>query len=282
MGTSYRGICRIVDDGRGPPRPPGTEAGTPPAPARGDGLSHLAFPYRDTGEYLEHVLAFIGDGLACSEPVFVALPGHLGSQVRAAAGAAGWRLAVADMNELGRNPARVTLALGTFAGGHAGQRVRIVTEPLWPGRTDAETAEVMKHEALVQLAVGAPAAILCPYDASRLSPALIDGACRAHPEILEDGHRGPSGGYRVGAGALPGAELPAPPATAEFIAYRSRLHPVRALVGRYAARAGLPGARRWRCASRLVPDAHDSSGNCSPKRYWCSCLAERPASCWRM
>jgi len=74
MGTPYRGICRIVDDGRGPPRSPGAEAGTPPAPPGGDGLSHLAFPYRDTGEYLEHVLAFIGDGLACSEPVFVALP----------------------------------------------------------------------------------------------------------------------------------------------------------------------------------------------------------------
>jgi anti-sigma regulatory factor (Ser/Thr protein kinase) len=249
MGTPYRGICRIVDNGRGPPRPPRAEAGTPPAPPGGDGLSHLAFPYRDTGEYLEHVLAFIGDGLACSEPVFVALPGHLGSQVRAAAGAAGWRLAVADMDELGRNPARITLALGTFAGGHAGQRIRIVTEPLWPGRTDAETAEVMKHEALVQLAVGAPGAILCPYDASRLSPALIDGACRAHPEILEDGHRRPSGSYREGAGALPGAELPAPPATAEFIAYRSRLHPVRALVGRYAARAGLPAER---CADLIL------------------------------
>ena len=249
MDTPYRGICRIVDDGRGPPRPPGTEAGTPPAPPGGDGLSHLAFPYRDTGEYLEHVLAFIGDGLACSEPVFVALPGHLGSQVRAAADAAGWRLAVADMNELGRNPARITLALGTFADEHAGQRIRIVTEPLWPGRTDAETAEVMKHEALVQLAVGAPGAILCPYDASRLSPALIDGACRAHPEILEDGHRRPSGSYREGAGALPGAELPAPPATAEFIAYRSRLHPVRALVGRYAAHAGLPAER---CADLIL------------------------------
>ncbi len=241
-----------MDDGRGPPRSPGAEAGpaaAPPAPPGGDGLSHVAFPYRDTGEYLAHVLAFIGDGLACSEPVFVALPGHLGSQVRAAAGAAGWRLAVADMNELGRNPARITLALGTFAGGHAGQRIRVVTEPLWPGRTDAETAEVMKHEALVQLAVAPPGAILCPYDASRLSPALIDGARRAHPEILEDGHRRPSGGYREGAAARPEAELPAPPATAEFIAYRSRLYPVRALAGRHAERAGLPAER---CADLIL------------------------------
>jgi anti-sigma regulatory factor (Ser/Thr protein kinase) len=248
MGTPYRGICGIVDVGRRPPRPPGARAGpeaVPRAPAGGDDLTHLAFLYRDTGEYLEHVLAFIADGVACSEPVFAALPGHLGSQVLAEAGAAGWQLAVADMNELGRNPARITLALGSFAGRHAGQRIRIVTEPLWPGRTAAETAEVMKHEALVQLAVGAPGAeILCPYDASRLSPALVDGACRTHPEILEGGHRRPSGGYQAGAGPPPEAELPAPPATAEFIAYRSRLHPVRALVGRYAERAGLPAERR--------------------------------------
>ena len=236
-----------MDDGRRSPRSAGSQAGPAAAqraPAGGDGLSHLAFLYRETDEYLEHVLAFIADGLACSEPVFVALPGHLGSQVRAAADAAGWRLAVADMNELGRNPARITLALGTFAGPHAGQRIRIVTEPVWPGRTEAEIAEVMKHEALVQLAVGAPAAILCPYDASRLSPALIAGACRTHPEVLEDGHRRPSNGHQADAGVLPEAELPAPPVTAEFIAYRTHLSPVRALVDRYAKRAGLPAERR--------------------------------------
>jgi hypothetical protein len=38
--------------------------------------------------------------------------------------------ALADMNELGRNPARITLALGTFARQHAGRRIRIVTESL--------------------------------------------------------------------------------------------------------------------------------------------------------
>ena len=236
-----------MDDGRRLHRPAGARAGPAAAsraPADGDGLSHLALLYRETDEYLEHVLAFIADGLTCSEPVFVALPGRLASQVRAAADAAGWRLAVTDMDELGRNPARITLALGTFASEHAGHRIRIVTEPLWPGRTDAEIAEVLKHEALVQLAVGAPAAILCPYDATRLSPDLIEGACRTHPEILEDGQRRPSGGYQADAGALHETELPAPPATAESIAYRSRLSPVRALADGYAERAGLPAERR--------------------------------------
>ena len=37
------------------------------------------------------------------------------------------------LSQLGRNPARITLALTSFAGQHAGHRIRIVTEPLWPG-----------------------------------------------------------------------------------------------------------------------------------------------------
>ena len=218
---------------------------TRPAPAGGDGPGHLAFLYHGTGDYLEHVLAFVRAGLASAEPVFVALPGGLGRRVQAAAGAAARQLAVADMNELGRNPARITLALGSFASQHAGQRIRIVTEPLWRGRSDAEAAEVMKHEALVQLAVGAlDAQILCPYNAAELGPALIDGARHAHPEIFERGRRGPSSGYRAGGGVPPEAELPPPPAAAEVIAYRSRLYPVRVLVGRYAERAGLPADRR--------------------------------------
>ena len=213
------------------------------APADGGGVSHCAFLYRDANEYLEHTLAFVQEGLARREPVFVALPGGHARRMRAAAGAADRQLAVADMNELGRNPARITLALAIFASQHPAQRVRIVTESLWPGRTAAETSEVMKHEALVQQAIAlASADILCPYDASRLGAAFIDGAYRTHPGILERGHRRPSSGYL--AGALPEPELPPPPASAEFLAYRSRLYPVRAFVGRYAARAGLPEERR--------------------------------------
>jgi anti-sigma regulatory factor (Ser/Thr protein kinase) len=98
-------------------------------------------------------------------------------------------------------------------------------------------------EAFFLLGVARPNAdILCPYDASRLGGAFIDGACRTHPGILERGHRRPSSGYL--AGALPEPELPPPPGSAEFLAYRSRLSPVRALVGRYAERAGLPEDRR--------------------------------------
>jgi MEDS: MEthanogen/methylotroph, DcmR Sensory domain/Histidine kinase-like ATPase domain len=233
-----------MDDAGAPHLAPGPTDGRP-AQAGRDGLSHLAFFYTDAGEYLERVCAFVGGGLARSEPVFAALPGRRAWRIRADLGAAGSQLAVADMDQLGRNPARITLALTSFAGQHAGRRIRVVTEPLWPGRSGAETAEVMKHEALVGLALAAVSAdILCPYDAARLSLALIDGACHTHPEVIERGHHRLSSGYRTGPPARQEAALPPPPASAESLAYRSELHAVRTLAGRYAERAGLPADRR--------------------------------------
>jgi anti-sigma regulatory factor (Ser/Thr protein kinase) len=242
-----------MDDHQRPPTAPGPgarrAAGRPPG-AGGDGLSHLAFIYRDANEYLDHLLAFIREGLAGSEPVFVALPGEPARRARAALGAAGRQLAVADMDELGRNPARITLALGAFADQHAGHRIRVVTESLWPERTDAETAEVMKHEALVERAAAAiTGQILCPYDAARLGPAVIEGAVHTHPEIIERGCRRPSSGYQEGACALAQAALPPPPASAAFLAYSTRLDSVRALVGRHAEHAGLPVER---CADLVL------------------------------
>src|SRR5215472_8951754 len=115
IGTPPRGISGTVDDGETPHRAPGASAGRPGSAGR-DGLSHLAFLYRGAGEYLEQVLAFVAGGLARSEPVFAALPAGLAWQVRADLKAAGWQLAVADMSQLGRNPARITLALTSFAG----------------------------------------------------------------------------------------------------------------------------------------------------------------------
>ena len=226
MRAIWRGISGSVDDGEGP-------------------LSHLAFLYRDPDEYLACVLPFIQEGLASAEPVFVAVPGDLVRLMPAGLWAADGQVTVADMRELGRNPARITLALGIFAGRYPGQRIRIVTEPLWPGRSAAESAEVMRHEALVRLALsGVPAQILCPYDVSRLSPLLIAGACHTHAEIIGRGLRRPSSSYRAGVGAMPQPRLPSPPGSAQSLSYRSELASVRALVGRCAERAGLPAGRR--------------------------------------
>ena len=60
----------------------------------------------------------------------------------------------------------------------------------------AETVEATRHEALINLAfAGADVHILCPYDASRLDPAVIGDAERTHPQLIREGHRGSSACY---------------------------------------------------------------------------------------
>jgi anti-sigma regulatory factor (Ser/Thr protein kinase) len=241
-----------MDDGEGPFRPAPGPAGGPAATAAADagaGLRHVAFLYRDLSEYLAGLLPFVQEGLACCQPVLVAVPGDRAQAVRAALRAAGHELPVIDMTGTGRNPARITLALTTFAQRHPGRRIRVVTEAAWPERTAAETAEVMKHEALVGLAfTGVGAQILCPYDAGRLSGPLIDGACGLHPEIMEHGHYRPGGSYQT-AHTTREARLPAPPPTARSIAYRTRLDGVRALASACARDAGLAPER---CADLVL------------------------------
>src|SRR5262249_21696801 len=135
-GSAATGKLPHVGDGERPlpAPPPGAGRATWPARAGGTGLAHLAFLSRGANEYLELMLAFIREGLDRAEPVFAALPGHLGWRVQADLGAAGRQLAVADISRLGRNPAPLTLALGTFADPHPRQQSPEVPEPLSPRR----------------------------------------------------------------------------------------------------------------------------------------------------
>ena len=91
------------------------------------------------------------------------------------------------MRSLGSNPARIIPALQDFLDAHAGAPVRGVGEPIWPGRRPAELQECQLHEALLNVAVdpSVPFWLICPYDAERLSPAVIEEAYRSHPVIVE-------------------------------------------------------------------------------------------------
>lgn len=150
-------------------------------------FAHPALFYRGDREYVLATTAFVREGLALGEPVAVAVPGphleliedELGDQVR------GVRLV--DLAMAGRNPGRIIPAvLRDFADRHPDQHVRIIGEPVWPGRSAAELPACAQHEALINLAfAGRDVTILCPYDAERLHPSVLDEAERTHP-VLQD------------------------------------------------------------------------------------------------
>jgi anti-sigma regulatory factor (Ser/Thr protein kinase) len=214
-------------------------------PAGGHGLVHLALVHASRQIYQEEVAPFIQGGLNSSEPVLAIVPGNQLQVLRAALGGNGHGVTFADMAVLGRNPARVIPAIWTFLDRHLDQRVRFVSEPVWPGRTADETREVCRHEALINQAfLGRAATILCPYDSRHLAAAELDEAQHNHPYLLVEGQPQPNRAYR--GPAVPAAcdsPLPLPPATAQSHQYYSDLRQLRRWAARQASRAGLTAHR---------------------------------------
>ena len=103
---------------------------------------------------------------------------------------------------------------------------------------------MIRHEALVNLALAdVPVTVLCPYD-MRLGTELIASVERTHPALIRGGRRWSSSTYA--AGTVPKeCDLPltAPPAAAESLRYRDDLAGVRKFAASLAHRAGLAARR---------------------------------------
>ena len=126
-----------------------------------------------------------------------ASPEHL-AVLRAALGDDAGRVHFHDLGLLARDPARVLPALRMFVDRHGGaqQRVRAVAESCWPGRTPAERAACLQHDALANVAFeDMGLSILCPYDTRGLGEDERADACAAHPHTVEDGAATPNPNY---------------------------------------------------------------------------------------
>lgn len=208
------------------------------------GLRHQALVWRDAADSLQSVLTFVRDGISRSEPVSVC--------VRAALGGALAQVlhrqplvAFFDMAQVGRNPGRLIPAMLDFAGAHASRTLRYVSEPFWAGRSAAERAETVRHEALIGLALAdVSATVLCLYDGGLDQPA-ISCAEQTHSVIIADGQSRTSSSY-AGHGILPehcDRPLAAPPDSATRLPYHAELRAIRAAVTSCAREAGLSDDR---------------------------------------
>jgi anti-sigma regulatory factor (Ser/Thr protein kinase) len=212
------------------------------ADARDDSLRHVALFYGNQAERRDQILRQVRAGMARGEPTFLALPGGearlLGEQLDGEPG----ELLCADITDMGRNPARIIPQVRAFIDKHDNQRVLVVGEVLWPGRSPAELREATRHEALMNLAFArSQATIMCAYDARRLPPAAIADATWTHPEYLASGApvAAPSHTPTWEVPADCDAPLPPPPASAESLAYDTDLAPVRRLVEHHAQATSL-------------------------------------------
>lgn len=214
-----------------------------------DTFQHETFLYGSTDEFVEHVAAFIREGLEQEQVVAVAEPPRNLALLREELGADAKAVQFFDMARIGANPARIIAVWVAFIDAQtaAGRSARGVGEPAWPGRRDAELSECLVHELLLNRAFGGGPhwRLLCPYDESALPIEVLAGALRSHPVRSGPLERVVSGHYDDDAVlAAFSAPLPPPPDTAQRHRYDvNRLAATRALIADFADRCQLSSAR---------------------------------------
>jgi anti-sigma regulatory factor (Ser/Thr protein kinase) len=211
-------------------------------------FEHPALFYDDDRDYAATVTRYIQAGLAGGEPVMVAVPSAKLEILRESLGADAERIAMHNMVVKGRNPGRIIAdVLLAFAAAHRDQRVRVVGEPIWRGRSAIEYPACVQHEALINTAFrGVAATILCPYDRSALDKSVLDDARRTHPVLWMDGRRTASSDYWDPIAAAEDFNLPlpaAPPGSSYRVFDIHQLVDVREVVGKEAESVGIDPVR---------------------------------------
>ncbi|MBM9508139.1 sensor histidine kinase [Actinacidiphila acididurans] len=237
-------------------------------------FAHPALFYRGEAEYLDATLGFVRDGLAAGEPVAVAVPTPRLALLRDALGEQGREVHFTDMSQAGRNPGRIIPGvLRAFYDAHRPGPVRIIGEPVWPGRTALEYPACVQHEALINAAfAGRAATILCPYDAEGLAPPALADARATHPVVIEGGREQVSPGYAPErAVAAHNTPLPEPGHAAAFAFDTGRLRAARQFAVKVAAGLGLAGARLddlALAAAELTTNSVRHGGGSGEIRVW--------------
>jgi anti-sigma regulatory factor (Ser/Thr protein kinase) len=213
------------------------------SPSPAEPFRHPALFYRDMDEYLAGTMPFIEAGLVAGEPVAVAVPGVQLAALRSALAGSATRVRLIDMTMAGRNPGRILPGvLFAFADDHRdAEFVRIIGEPIWPGRSDVEYPACVQHEALINHAfAGRGVEILCPYDVAGLPPDVLDDAERTHPTVIgSDGQRTSPRYAPDDVLADYNEALPVPQGVATLLVDAGTLPQARAFAMTEARRAGL-------------------------------------------
>ena len=150
---------------------------------------HGALLYRTQREYLDGLVPFISDAVAADQAVLIAVPGPNLAVLAEGLGQLTDNVVMTDMTEVGRNPGRILgEVLSRFVDKHRDQPVRLIGEPIWPSRTEAEYPACVQHEVLLNQAfTGRDVTVVCPYHVAQLDPDVIADARRTHPVLWQNG-----------------------------------------------------------------------------------------------
>lgn len=206
---------------------------------------HEALIYDDGEEFLDGASSFLREGMEAGEPALVAVSHARRGPLETELGAEAVDVRFADMETLGRNPARIIPFWRQFVDECGGRPARGIGEPVWPGREHHEIDECQRHESLLNVAFGGQPAwsLLCPYDGSALDEEVLGRIGESHQHVVGGTPAGRVAGYLDQVDCFAGEFPGRPPLMDAFDFSREGLSQVRGRVEGAASLIGLAADR---------------------------------------
>jgi transcriptional regulator with XRE-family HTH domain len=163
-------------------------------------FEHRVLIYGSDDEYLASAVPFLVEGVARADSLLAVTTSHQSCLLRDALGDIASHVEFRDSSGWYRSPTSTLNDYRAFMKERferGAPWIRIIGEPVWAGRSEAEVVEWTRYESILNLSfASAPATIMCPYDARSVPEAILAGARQTHPEVAEAGDATASLAYR--------------------------------------------------------------------------------------
>jgi transcriptional regulator with XRE-family HTH domain len=180
---------------------------SPPAPT----LDHRALLYATDAELLEVAVPYLTGAVERSEATMAATSAANIAALRDGLGAVAQHIEFVENTRWYTTPASALLGYSAYvqASVDAGAPwVCILGEPVWLGRSAAESRAWARYESLLNVVFAtAPATILCPYDVHAVDDGTVANANATHPHTHPPKPAAGSAGAGAGAYVEPGEFL---------------------------------------------------------------------------
>lgn len=146
---------------------------------------HRAVPYEGQDDFVARGAAMVADAGAQDERLLFLLSSAKTQALRSALGNGSPDVTYVDMDEHGRNPARLLAMLEAFHSRADGRRCVSVNEPAFAGVSAAAAAEAQLGESMLNAPElqSWPMSVCCLYDKHRLDENSLLDMRRSHPAV---------------------------------------------------------------------------------------------------
>jgi transcriptional regulator with XRE-family HTH domain len=163
-------------------------------------LEHRLLTYGSDEEYVAAAIPFFAEGMERSDCLLAVTTQERTDLLRDSLQDLADDVEFADSADMYRSPGTAMHGYRTYVNEklEAGAAwIRVVGEPVWAGRTDAEITAWTRYESLLNLAFASvPATVVCPYDTRSLSEEIVADARRTHPEVTHGSRATANPAYR--------------------------------------------------------------------------------------